>query len=341
MRIIDLEAHCFTPEYIKYMRSRKDTPRLESMTVNGKKIEGIRHVSGNWETRGPVFDRLSDLDDIRIKDMDRDGVTMQVLTLGGPGVEQFQPDEATDVAHRVNDELAAAMKRHPGRYSAFATLAAQDPEKAADELERCVTKLGFLGGKINSHVRGGDYLDDKKYWGIWDRAAKLGVPIYLHPRLPSPQMIKAYMGYDGALTGASLGFAAEALLHSMRLIMSGLFDKYPDLRIMLGHLGESLPFWLQRINMAWRMKQTEKLGLKHMASDYVKANFLVTPSGMPFMPAFLCTYMALGADAILFAVDYPFESNKEHIQLIANAPICDGDKEKIFHGNAERILKLK
>ncbi len=283
----------------------------------------------------PMSDRgtLADIA-TRLKDMDEAGIDMQVLSLG-PGIEQYDAAFAIPLAEKTNDELAEVIRKYPDRFAGLASIAPQDPEAAADELERAVVMLGLKGAMIKSHING-EYLDEPKYWVIFERAEKLGVPIYLHPKEPSPDMIKPYLAYP-ELAGAMWGFAAEAGLHAMRLICSGVFDKYPGLKIILGHMGEALPFWLFRMDSKGPMSKSK---LKKKPSEYVKDNFFISTSGMFSQPALICSYLALGADNILFAVDYAAESSVEAVEFIEAAPICPGDKEKICHLNAEKLFKL-
>jgi len=344
MKKIDLEAHFFTNDYAEYLLSRKEYPKLETVK-DERNQEFIRLSYGPtmYASRlHGLHNRLLDLEDIRLKEMDEAGIDMEVLTLGGPGCEQFDAKDGTFWAKKTNDDLSRIVKKYPDRYTGLAALAPQDPDGAADELVRAVKELGLRGGKINSHVRG-EYLDGKKYWVIFEAAEKLGVPIYIHPNLPSPSMLPAYADYGYALAGTALGFAAETSLHAMRLIYSGVFDKYPGLQIILGHLGEGLPFWLWRIDFFWLKlsHHTEnRPRIERKPSDYVKDNFTATTSGMFFQPAFICSYLALGADRIAFAADYPFEENKNAVQFMESVPICDSDKEKIYHLNAEKLLKI-
>jgi predicted TIM-barrel fold metal-dependent hydrolase len=274
--------------------------------------------------------------------MDEAGIDMQVLSLNDPGCELFDEPDATALAKKTNDELAKVIKKYPNRFIGLAALAPQNPKAAAEELERAISDLGFRGTKIGSNVRG-EYLDDPKYRGIFERAEKLEVPINIHPMIPSLSTLKPYAAYGDTLVGPSLGYGAETALSVMRLICSGVFDKYPRLKIILGHLGEALPFWMNRLNLGWLEPPAPgKPGPKCLKkpTDYLKANFVMTTSGLFFEPAFLCTYLALGADNIAFAIDYPFADNKQAAQFIERMPICDEDKEKICHLNAERLFKL-
>jgi len=340
MKVIDLEAHFFTEEYLEYLRARREVPKLET-------VKDERHEKSEQLSYGPglnlphrvTLKYLLDVGEGRVGEMEAAGIDMQVLSLSNPGPDAFEdPSEATAVSKKINDELSNIIRKYPERFIGLAALAPQVPNVAADELERAVIKLKLKGAKLNSHVRG-EYLDDEKYWIIFERAEKLGVPIYLHPKLPSPSMLKPFADYGFALAGASWGFAAETGLHAMRLIYSGVFDKYPELKIILGHLGEGLPFWLSRIDYSW-LRKTRDIEMKNVRkpSDYVRNNFIMTTSGMFFQPAFMCAYLALGADRLLFAVDYPYEANKEAVQFMDAAPICDSDKEKICHLNAEDIF---
>jgi 5-carboxyvanillate decarboxylase len=258
-----------------------------------------------------VEEKLVDTGRKRIEEMDASGVNVQVLSLANPGVEQFEPSDGTAMARQTNDELSEVIKKHPDRYIGLAALAPQDPQGAASELERAVKTLGFKGAKINSHVRG-EYLDHKKYRVIFEMAAKLDVPIYLHPNAPSPTILKPYADYNYPLAGPPFGFGAETSLHAMRLIYSGLFDEFPSLKIVLGHLGEGLPFWLFRIDFYW-LKTLAEEGLmpkiSKKPSDYVKNNFIFTSSGMQFLPAFICAYQAVGADVLAFGAACVFPCN--------------------------------
>jgi len=339
MKIVDLEAHFYTEEYLKYLRARKEAPREE---VLGKNIR-LWLGPNLWAPRSFVLEnKLLDVGDKRIENMNAAGIDIEVISLANPGCEQFEASEGTDIARRTNDELAKAVQKYPSRFVGLAALATQDPERAANELERAVKKLGLKGAKINSHARG-EYLDDQKYWAIFEKAESLDVPIYLHPAIPSPSILKPYADYGFPLAGPPFGFGAETSLHAMRLIYSGLFDKYPRLKIILGHLGEGLPFWLYRIDFYW-LKPWVDVELKPKIANkpgyYIRNNFIFDTSGMHFLPAFICAYMGLGADMLAFGADYPFEDNMEAVKAMQAIPVCDMDKEKFFHINAEKLLKL-
>jgi 5-carboxyvanillate decarboxylase len=269
--------------------------------------------------------------------MDRNGIDMQVLSMAGPGVEEFDLPTGTALARSINDELAEAVARHPDRFAGLATVAYGDPDGAAVELERAVTKLGFKGAKVNSHVRG-EYLDHPRYRAFWETAARLGVPVMLHPKDPLPGLLGLLDTYPG-LTQAAWGFTVDAGTHALRLICSGLFDTCPKLQIVLGHLGEGIPFWLARIDNHWA--RSPKTSLKKKPSEYFRENFYVSTSGMFEQPAFQCVYQTLGPERILFAVDYPYESIDQAVKFIDAAQLPDSDREKICHANVERLLALR
>jgi len=290
--------------------------------------------------RDDQLKRLYDLGDLRIKDMDEAGVDMQIISHGAPSAQKLSGDDAVPLVQRVNDRLAAAVAKHPTRFAGFATLPTSDPGAAAAELERTVTRHGFKGAMIHG-LANGTFLDDKKFWPIFERAEKLDVPIYLHPAIPNEDVVKAY--YDGyrnnndypILMGAVWGFTVETATHALRLILSGVFQEYPQLKIVLGHLGEALPFLLWRLEWTYN-NLTGKVGL----AECFRQHFYVTTSGNFSQSALLCTVMELGADRILFAVDWPFNSNVEGVEFVRTASIKPQDKSRIFAGNAADLLRI-
>lgn len=346
MKKIAIEEHFHTEAYIQYLYSRKEWPRREIVEEKGKRFIRDWWSSTNYRLMDPENPNpLADLGERRLSRMDEDGIEMQVLSLSFPGVELFEAADATSLARDINDELSNAISRYPARLSGFATIAPQNPEAAAEELERAVVKLGLKGAIVNGHIRG-EYLDNSKFWPIFEVAEKLDVPIYIHPKMPPPDMIKPFLAYPG-LASAMLGFSAEASLHAMRLILSGVFDKYPKLKIILGHLGEAIPFWLWRIDSRWMEEKTADPSSAAYYKDYQKSpaqcfkdNFYVTLSGMYWEPVLQFVHSVLGADRILFATDYPYESSKQAVQLMESVQLRHDDREKICHLNAEKILKL-
>ncbi len=293
------------------------------------------------------------ISDKRLKDMDEAGIDMQVISPVCFQDGLVDPSEATALARLTNNETYEIIKKYPKKFAGFAGLACQDPDAAAKELERAVKDLGLKGAMIYSHIQG-EYLDAKKFRVIFETAERLGVPIYLHPKEPSPDMIKPYSTYP-ALAGKIWGYAAEAGLHAMRLICSGLFDRYPGLKIILGHGGEGLPALMWRMGMSSDGNQplresggvspapigmSDQINLKKKPGDYVKDNFYVTTSGMFWGPVLEFLHSAMGPDRVMFAVDYPAESGSLAVKAIESLSISNIDKEKIFHLNAEKLLKF-
>ncbi len=289
-----------------------------------------------------VLARMSDLGDLRLGDMDRTGIAKQILSLTAPGVQVFDAAEGTVLARSSNDFVADAIRRHPDRFAGLAAIAPQDPIEAAKELERGVNKLGLKGAIVNSHTYG-EYLDDPKFWPIFEAAEALNVPIYIHPTTPSPAMIGPFL--ERGLDGAIFGFAVETGLHLLRIIVSGAFDRFPRLKIVAGHLGEGLPYWLFRIDfMHSRMVSANRYAtvkkLRRKPSEYIKENVYVTTSGMAWEPPILYAQSVLGVDRVLYAMDYPYQFVPEEVGVTDNLPIADEDKKKLYQSNAESVFGL-
>ena len=348
MKKIAVEEHFLTDEFIEYLHTRKEAPRRDIIEKEGKTFIRDWWSPTKYRLLDPDLphkNMITDLGEIRLKVMDETGIDMQVLSFSMPGVEVLDASDGTSKAKMINDRLSQAVTQYPERFAGFAAIAPQDPNAAADELERAVKKLGLKGAVVNGNIRG-EFLDDRKYWPVFERAEKLDVPIYIHPKMPPADMLKPYLAYPG-LAMAMAGFAAEASLHAMRLICSGVFDRYPRLQIILGHLGEAIPFWLWRIDSRYEEEKNNDAAsaeayknLQKLPSQYFKENFYVTTSGMYWEPVLQFVTSVLGSDRILFATDYPYESTTEATQFIESAQIDDDDKEKICHLNAERILRL-
>lgn len=245
-------------------------------------------------------------------------------------------NEAVKQAKHVNDFIADITQQYPSRFAGFAALPCQDPNEAADELERSVKQLGFKGALINGHTHG-EYLDLEKYWVIWERAESLGVPIYLHPTFPAENW-KITEGYP-ELNKAMWGWGFETATHALRIILSGAFDKFPNSTLILGHMGEMLPFTLSRLDDRWDIgSKTRNLSKK--PSQYVRDNIMVTTSGVCSPEALLCTQLALGTERIMFSIDYPYQCPTEAVQFIESAPLSPTDREKICYSNAKKLLRL-
>jgi 5-carboxyvanillate decarboxylase len=289
-----------------------------------------------------VVERLQDIGQRRLGDMDASGISRQVLSLTSPGVQVFDAATATAMARSSNDQLAEAIRRHPDRFSGLAAVAPQDPGAAAKELERSVRMLGLKGAIINSHTLG-EYLDDPRFWDIFAAAEALDVPIYLHPNTPSRGLIAPLL--ERGLDGAIYGFGVETGMHLLAIITSGAFDRFPRLKIVVGHLGEALPFWLFRIDYMHRAsvlaKRYQRMQpLRKKPSDYMRENVYVTTSGMAWEPAILFCQSVLGMDRVLYAMDYPYQFDIDEVAASDNLPLSDNDKRKFFQVNAEHVFSL-
>jgi 2,3-dihydroxybenzoate decarboxylase len=280
---------------------------------------------------------MPDFAELRIAAMDKAGIEISVLSLISPGV-QVERDHAKAVseARRANDVLAGEITKHPTRYAGFAHLAMQEPEAAANELERCVRQLGFKGALINGHTNG-VYLDDARYVTFWEHVQALDVPIYLHPG-HMPVRPPVFEGYPG-LAASIWGWTAETGGHALRLVLSGLFDRYPGLKIVLGHMGETLPAVLWRVDSRFKIYRP-KVALEMLPSDYIRRNFFATTAGACQTDALICAVQALGADRVLFSVDYPMEDSLESARWIETAPIGEPEREMICWRNAAQLLRL-
>ncbi|HWF08395.1 MAG TPA: amidohydrolase family protein [Bryobacteraceae bacterium] len=289
-----------------------------------------------------VISRMTDLGDLRINDMDSTGIARQILSLTAPGVQIFDAPLAVSLARESNDYLAAGIRHHPDRFSGLAAIAPQNPSAAARELERGVQHLGLRGAIVNSHTRG-EYLDDEKFWPIFEAAEALDVPVYIHPSYLPNAIIQPFL--DRGLDGAIYGFAVETGLHILRIILAGVFDRFPRLRIVIGHLGEGLPYWLFRIDfMHARMVAANRYAtvrkLRRKPSDYIRQNIWITTSGTAWEPPILYAQSVLGVDRVLYAMDYPYQFVPEEVAVTDNLPIPDADKMKLYQTNAEVVFKL-
>jgi predicted TIM-barrel fold metal-dependent hydrolase len=318
-RIIALEEHFTTPAFLQA------TAPFMPAVARSASLEA----------------RLLDLGDGRIAAMDQGGVDLQVLSLAATGQDALPASEATALVREANDIAFAATKAYPERFASFASLALRDPAAAAKELERGVRNLHCVGGFLNG-TEGGSFLDDQRYWPLYDAAEALDVPLYLHPTPPSTAVYDAY--FKGLpeksayfLSTAAWGWHAELGMHCLRLILSGLFDRFPQLRFIIGHMGEDLPFSLMRAQDGLSPSIT---GLSRSVSEYFLDHFVVTTSGYFTQAPFQCAMDVLGPDRILYSVDYPYRSNRAGAEFLAGLKVSPSDKEKITHGNATRILRL-
>ena len=306
---------------------------------------GDSHIFGAhvWSELEP---RLLDFQDQRLRFMDAAGIEIMIASLNAPAIQAI-PDikRATEVTREANDILAREIAKRPDRFVGVAALAMQDPDNAAAELERCVKDLGFRGALVNGFSQVGSpdtavYYDLPQYRTFWRVVERLDVPFYLHPRNPLPGSVRSYEGHDWLL-GPNWAFHAETAVHALRLIGSGLFDELPRLQIILGHLGEGLPYYLWRIDNrnSW-MKAPHKYAARKPVADYLRANFHVTTSGHFSTPAMIDAVAELGVDRVMFSVDYPFEDMGEAAAWFDKAEIGETDRRKVGRTNAIRLFKL-
>jgi 2,3-dihydroxybenzoate decarboxylase len=297
-----------------------------------------------WDRLGP---RLIDIQDMRLAEMDKHGVEMMILSLNAPAVQAIHDvKRAIAVAREANDVLADHVRKRPTRFAAFAALPMQDPEAAIAELTRCVKELGFVGALVNGFSQAGApdtalYYDLPQYRPFWRACDQLGVPFYLHPRNPLPNDIRAYDGHNWLL-GPNWAFHAETAVHALRLIGSGLFDECSNLQIVLGHLGEGIPVYIWRIDgrNGW-MKERHRYAAKHGVGHYFRKHFHLTTSGNFSTPALLNAVSEMGADRVMFSVDWPFESVEEGCVWFDRAEIGATERAKIGRDNAIKLFKLK
>jgi predicted TIM-barrel fold metal-dependent hydrolase len=298
------------------------------------------HYVGTEAVRDPeMLRRLYDLGELRLREMDEAGIDVQILSHGAPSTQKISGADAVALTARVNDRLHAAVTANPKRFAAFAALPTSDPKAAAAELERTVNKLGFKGAMLHG-LANDVFLDDKRFWPIYERAQALDVPIYLHPSLPLPTVMDAYYN-DYAkdfpmVVRAAWGYTVETATLAIRMVLSGVFDAYPRLKIVLGHLGETLPFLVWRVDHALARPGAKTLSFR----DAFCSHFYVTTSGNFSNPALLCCVMELGIDRILFSVDWPFVANRPAVKWIETVPLSDEDKVKLLSGNAKRLFRM-
>ncbi len=319
MRTITLEEHFATPAF---------------MESSGAGL--IARAGRRGMDTGLLTQRLCDLGDGRLEEMDRAGVEMQALSLTAPGVEQLEPGPAVALARSVNDSLAAAVRAHPERLRGFATVPTPDPEAAVAEVCRAHDELGFSGAAINGHNQG-RYLDDERYWPILAELERLAMPLYLHPTVPAPQMAAIYAGnyspsVQGVLSVAGWGWHVDTLFHVLRLVLSGAFDRFPRLQLVIGHLGEGLVAFLDRFGWTYGALPT---GLEHPVEEYFRRNVHYTISGFNFDAPFLSLLLLVGAERILFSADWPYQSMAEAKEFLDRLSVSPPDRERIAHGNAE------
>lgn len=313
--VIALEEHYWDPELVAHFpeRDRRPLPAVAA--------------------------RLKDVGELRIREMDEAGIDIQVLSHASPATQNLDSDSGVLIAQRANDALYKIIRRNPTRFAGFAALPTANPAASATELERTISQLGFRGAMVHG-LTNGAFLDKKQFWPIFERAAALDAPLYIHPAVPHSAVIKSY--YEDYLTdypqlvGPAWGYTVEAATQAIRLILSGVFDSFPKLKIILGHLGEALPFLLWRIDQS--LSRPGNRGVRFR--DVFRNNFYITTSGNFSTPALACTIAEMGVERVLFSVDWPFVSNKLAMQWIETVPLGAQEKEAILSGNARRLLRL-
>ncbi|MGO9570419.1 MAG: amidohydrolase family protein [Desulfomonilaceae bacterium] len=328
MKTIAIEEHFVIPKLLAAKRA------------DGKSMIGV-YVDEQKKTIESVFKKMLDLGEGRLADMDAAGIDMQVLQFSGHfgGMDK---DVVTSLSRESNDVLAEAIRSHPDRFSGLAQLPMHDPEKAAAELERCVNRLG-LKGAVWSGICNGLFLDDPSFSPVLAEAERLDVPFYIHPGEPPVEIFEEYFsglpGVAATLAMPGWGWHVEMGLHSYRLILSGVFDRFPKLQIIIGHMGENIPYTLARAD-DWLSPLATNL--QRRVADYFRTNFYINTSGYFTVPPLLCALEVIGADRIMFGVDYPYSPNPDGRKFLdsASAHLKPGDLVKITHKNAERVFRL-
>jgi len=325
MRIVTLEEHFIAPSLVRRINPEAILKR------------GFPPGFG-----APLEKQLADLEALRLTEMDDAGITVQVLSASGPGADLLDGAEGIAFAREINDVLGKAMAAHPNRLAGFAHLPVRSPQAAADELERTVREFGFCGALINGLTEG-RFLDDPRFEPILARAEQLDVPIYVHPNLPPPSVREAY--YEGLpgdagfrLSMAAWGWHSEVAIHVLRLVVSGALDRHPRLKVIIGHMGEGLPAMLVRADKALA---GDVRHLTRSVGQTIHDQVWVTTSGLFTLPPLEIALAVFGADRVLFSIDYPYSSNRQGKEFLDGLKLPAADLEKLAHGNADRLLKLK
>ena len=329
MRVVALEEHWVAPELMREIPAvllrERGWPSLERLPPQMAQGEALIEA-------GPR----------RLADMTKAGITLQLLSAGGPGADLLDEVEGRRFAAAFNDRLRQTIADKPDRFAGFAHLPMSAPDAAADELERAVIDLGLKGAMINGTTRG-LFLDDIRFDPLLARAERLGVPLYLHPSLPPEAVRHAYYGglpeeAGLLLSGPGFGWHAETAVHLLRMILSGALDRHPGLQLIIGHMGEGLPTMMGRIDDVFAGFSSRNLG--RTVTQTIADQLWITTSGFFTLPPFLAALMAFGADRMLFSVDYPFSENSRAVDFLKQLPVSEADREKIAHGNADRLLRL-
>lgn len=300
------------------------------------------YMSSPSERARHIIECLQDLDQKRLQHMDEAGIDRQIVALTSPGVQVMDADSAADFAKGANDQLSEAVRKHPSRFTGMVAIAPNKPKAAAKEIERGIRQLGLHGVIVNSHTHG-EYLSDPKFWAIFEAAESMDTPIYLHPNTPPRNMIQPFL--EVGLDGAIFGFAVETGLHALRIITAGVFDHFQKLQIVLGHMGEALPFWAYRLDYMHgatvNSKRYETMKpLQRKPSEYLRDNFYITSSGMAWEPAIKFTQQTLGVDRVMYAMDYPYQHEAADVATLDGMSLSPEDKKRFFQTNAEIAFRL-
>ncbi|MFC3443619.1 amidohydrolase family protein [Sphingobium rhizovicinum] len=338
LRIATEEAFATREQIDAYLRMVRDGTADRGMVS----LWGF-YAQSPSERATQIIDRLLDLGDRRLADMDAAGIDVAILSLTSPGVQPLlDTDEAKTMVRRANDLLAERCAAHPSRFVGMTSIAPQDPDWSAVEIRRGAGELGFKGVMVNSHTQG-EYLDDAKFDPIFRALADTGQPLYIHPSTPPDSMIGPML--DAGLDGAIFGFGVETGMHLLRLITIGIFDRYPDLQIIVGHMGEALPYWLYRLDYMHqagvRSQRYERMKpLRKSIYDYMRSNVCVTTSGMAWEPAIKFAQSVLGEDRVMYAMDYPYQYVADEVRTHDLLDISDDARRKLMQSNAQRVFRL-
>ncbi|HZH60941.1 MAG TPA: amidohydrolase family protein [Metabacillus sp.] len=330
MKKIDFENHFYDQSFIDALSKRQQPPCYDPTSKVLTWSEGITMP------QDILLPQLLEVAEKRSKLLKEQGIDMAVLS-SSPGIEQLDVEESISLCQKANDALAEIIKKYPAQYFGSAVLPVKDPVAACHELERCVENYGFVCWHTHSNY-GATSPDNEVYRPIFRKAVELGVYVYLHPQLPNGGRTD---GYGFTVAGPGLGFTLDTMITITKMIVSGLFDELPDLKVVLGHLGEGIPFLLERMNNRLKFLPNPQIKCKEEASYYFKNNIMVTTSGNMCKEAFACTKNVLGIDNILFGSDYPYESLPDMMEFLANVPLTDVEKEKLYYKNAIDKLGIR
>ena len=327
MKLIDLEHHFYDQSTIDAMAARKGYPHYDEQADI---IQWNELIS---MPQGLLLKRLLNVGEARVAEMDKLGITTAVVSTA-QGVEDLDPSESVELAKKTNDAVYELTKRYHGRFLGSAILPSRDVEAACAEMERCVKELGFVCWHTHSNL-GPESLEDEKFLPLFKKAAELGIYIYLHPTLPQMESLGQY-GFT--LAGPGAGFTVDTMLSVLKLIVAGVFDKVPETKLLLGHLGEAIPFLLDRIDNRLNFLPNPSLKNAHKPSYYFRNNIMVTTSGNMSPEAFACTQKVLGIENIMFGSDYPFEDPSHMVEFIESLPLSVPEREALYYKNAEKLI---